>query len=555
MKKKFRNTQEFIDAASRVHGGIYTYNRSEYTSMREKVVITCPEHGDFLQPPYQHLQGQGCRKCRDKMTGERSRLTQAAFLEKCVEVHGDRYDLSRICYTRTNDKIEVICREHGAFFPVAGNFIYRASNCPRCKYEQHGLNSRLGSDVYMARFKALHGDRYEYLDIYYEGSQAFIRAKCPDHGVFTIRVQDHLRGFGCAKCSRVYDTPSFVEKAVETHGHKYDYSKSIYIDAHTPLTIVCPEHGDFSQRPSDHASTGQGCPRCGGTGPSTGQVEINEFLSQFVETEMEHSIGKKRVDILIPSLSIGIEYHGLIWHSTRFHADPLNLHHKHQLAARAGIRLVHIFQDEWEQRSHAVKNLLRSLVGVSERRFARNCHIVELSERDLDYHRVVAVQHIQGAVGGGGLRIFALYEGSKPVAAMVFSPTTSDRARVRDGSVWELRRYASVGTVVGGASKLFTHFLRTCSPSEVVSYSDIRLFTGRLYETLGFQQDAVSRPSYCYITPGVVKRFNKSRFQLKNLPGLFEDKFDPTLTEASNCANNGWYQLYDCGKVRWVWHS
>ena len=48
-----------------------------------------------------------------------------------------------------------------------------------------------------------------------------------------------------------------------------------------------------------------------------------------------------------------------------------------------------------------------------------------------------------------------------------------------------------------------------------------------------------------------VGRIHKSKFQRKNLPDMLS-VFDPNLSEAENCRNNGWYQIFDCGKKKWV---
>lgn len=56
-------------------------------------------------------------------------------------------------------------------------------------------------------------------------------------------------------------TETFIEKAKIKHGNKYDYSKVYYIDSKTKVCIICPKHGDFSQRPNDHL-VGKGCKKC-----------------------------------------------------------------------------------------------------------------------------------------------------------------------------------------------------------------------------------------------------------------------------------------------------
>jgi len=62
-------TQYFINKATDVHKGKYTYDKVVYTGATDKVTITCPIHGDFEQQTQAHLQGQGCTKCKNEKTG------------------------------------------------------------------------------------------------------------------------------------------------------------------------------------------------------------------------------------------------------------------------------------------------------------------------------------------------------------------------------------------------------------------------------------------------------------------------------------------------------
>lgn len=56
----------------------------------------------------------------------------------------------------------------------------------------------------------------------------------------------------------------FIERSNEIHDNKYDYSNAEYVNNHTPLTVICPEHGIFSVRPKTHLGAyKQGCPECG----------------------------------------------------------------------------------------------------------------------------------------------------------------------------------------------------------------------------------------------------------------------------------------------------
>lgn len=57
-------------------------------------------------------------------------------------------------------------------------------------------------------------------------------------------------------------TQQFINEAQQVHGDKYDYSKVVYIRSDKKVCIICPEHGEFWQRPSFHISYSNGCPIC-----------------------------------------------------------------------------------------------------------------------------------------------------------------------------------------------------------------------------------------------------------------------------------------------------
>ena len=110
---------------------------------------------------------------------------------------------------------------------------------------------------------------------YYYDRQSFTKMKikmdiyCPVHGKFTQVPSKHLTGKGCPRCieERVANeqrtsNSKFIEKAIAVHGTKYDYSKVVYQTAKLPVTIICPEHGPFTQTPVKHTSQGCGCSQC-----------------------------------------------------------------------------------------------------------------------------------------------------------------------------------------------------------------------------------------------------------------------------------------------------
>lgn len=147
------------------------------------------------------------------------------------------------------------------------------------------MGKKLTQEEVIARFIAVHGDKYEYLDDY-EKQDKPIRIRCKKHDrVFMQTPVEHWRGHGCPLCGREITESAkrltlveFIERSNEVHGNKYDYTPSEYINGRTKTTIICPVHGPFEQTPEMHMA-GQGCPDCGGTR----RLTTDEFKKRVIE--------------------------------------------------------------------------------------------------------------------------------------------------------------------------------------------------------------------------------------------------------------------------------
>lgn len=118
--------------------------------------------------------------------------------------------------------------------------------------------------LFITKALKIHGDKYDYSTVNYINAKTKISIICKEHGEFYQTPSNHLSKFNCQKCSNNFksDTTTFINKATNIHNNKYDYSKVNYINSNTHVIIICKEHGDFKQMPDFHINRKCGCPKC-----------------------------------------------------------------------------------------------------------------------------------------------------------------------------------------------------------------------------------------------------------------------------------------------------
>lgn len=145
---------------------------------------------------------------------------------------------------------------------------------------------KLTTNEFIAKAKAIHGDRFDYSKVVYLNSTTKVEIVCHQHGSFYQTPNVHLDKHGCPLCKtekakyiRLRSATSFVNEASIIHQGKYDYSLMEYVDTAIKIDIVCPVHGVFQQKPNDHLR-GHGCPKCAREGQKTliFGVGINDLL-------------------------------------------------------------------------------------------------------------------------------------------------------------------------------------------------------------------------------------------------------------------------------------
>jgi predicted RNA-binding Zn-ribbon protein involved in translation (DUF1610 family) len=133
--KRRLTTEEFIKRSRSIHGDKYNYSKVNYTGYRDRVCIICPEHGEFLQAPEDHMYGRGCPECGKERVIEKNTYSIEKFIEKAKEVHGDKYDYSKVNYIDSYTKVCIICPEHGEFWQIPSSHLF-GHGCPKCAFEK-----------------------------------------------------------------------------------------------------------------------------------------------------------------------------------------------------------------------------------------------------------------------------------------------------------------------------------------------------------------------------------------------------------------------------------
>jgi len=125
------STKEFINKAINVHSNKFNYSKVEYVGNKNKVIIICSKHGEFLQKPNDHLSGYGCKKCQYEKTSKENRFTNEIFINKAKHLHNNKFNYSLVEYDGYENKVLIICNEHGNFKQTPHAHL-QGSGCPSC---------------------------------------------------------------------------------------------------------------------------------------------------------------------------------------------------------------------------------------------------------------------------------------------------------------------------------------------------------------------------------------------------------------------------------------
>ncbi len=329
-------------------------------------------------------------------------------------------------------------------------------------------------------------------------------------------------------------TYDFVKRYFKEEG--YTLLSDIYINAHEYLNVRCPIGHEYNIKFYKFMQ-GRRCPVCNTIlCCSKGETELQEWLSQYmdIKTNDRTIIKPLELDIVIPSKKIAIEYNGLYWHSERKGKDR-NYHlNKYNLCKDQGYRLIQVWENEWLTKQDIVKSIILNAIGKHTNKIhGRKCIIRTILPKEA--RPFYDSNHIQGFKGG---EHHGLYYRGDLVSLMTIN------------SLNILERFTNKrNTIVHGA---FTKLLKSfANIADLVTFADLRYFTGDVYKNNGFIFKYNSQPNFWYFrnSNDVYSRQQYQKYKLSNKL----DNYDDSKTAYYNMLNNGFNRIWDCGNMKYVY--
>jgi len=316
-----------------------------------------------------------------------------------------------------------------------------------------------------------------------------------------------------------------------------------YVNANAPMEIKCRNgHLTNTMTYSNFKTHNVTCRECAKR-TSIAEIEVYDYIKSLLPgvnvVHNDHSVlGKRELDVYIPSMGIAVEYCGLYWHSELLKKDKKVHMNKWLDCQKKGIRLVTIFEDEWVHKKEICKNRLKFILLNTDTIGARKCQVQQVTGKEAA--TFCREHHIQGHAASKVA--FGLFYRGQLVSIMTFNKTSI--AKGGDGSCWEINRFCSSIGVAGGASRLLRAFIRKELPKKIISYCDLRWGTGSVYSKMGMRLDTVTSPGYWYVKGQ--KRLHRFNFRRPKGGNVSEREYTASL---------GLYRIYDCGNYKFVWEG
>jgi hypothetical protein len=516
--------EKYLIKVKEKHGGRYDLSRLNYADAKTSIIIGCHIHGFFEKNPSEFLRDNGCKKCSNNA----KKLSWDDVKTELISIWGDECDYDVGEYKGMKTLMSVRCIHHDYVYQISPANHKVHKGCPKCREENYGSWLKLTKEEFLVRARNIHGDLYDYPDEY-NGYLHKMNIWCKEHNqMFSQTGKNHLAGSGCPACGRKSigrlnstEESDFFTSCSKTHNNKFSYVVGSYKGMDKTIDIPCPYHGIFTVIAGNHRKGTAGCPDCAYVKSEGFEKEIVTYIRDELGVECKKSkslMGNgQEVDAYIENKNLAFEMDGVYFHSELMGKDE-NYHlNKTELCNAAGVKLFHIFEDDWYDKKDIVKSFIRNKLAdkheqVSDYVFRMGKEENFVKENSLleDYFWASNISIIKDEV-------------------ILYSISLNWEGNVIDLIANKNYKLSNIGFYI-----LVDHY----RVSRTLPF-DIKL-NRRFFEDLGFGGDvSYIPPQEWYFKRSRVKRFTK-----KQLCKIILGKEDPSMEEINDA---GYYRIWDCG--------
>ena len=496
-----------------------------------KIKMKCDECGDELNIPYNFLYKTNslynfiCKKCKRKNTmqeryGVDNIFQTKEFKEKSKEIIQKKYGVDNVSQSDEikEKKINTFLNKYGVKWGLSSNIVKEKSK--ETLNEKYNVNniSKLDSikikkeetcfKNHGVKFISQHKDFKKNLD-------KLILKKLQKKYKNLLNISGDNFTLYCEKCEKEFKI----------------YKKAFYTRYNLNVGICTL------------------CNPIGSVHSSGLETNLYEFVSNNIDKNcnrnVKNIIHPYELDIYIPDLKIAFEFNGLFWHNENNVHKNYHLN-KTELCEEKGIQLIQIYEDDWLYKNEIIKSIILNKLGKTANRiYARNCEIKEVFDNTI-IREFLDTNHIQGFIGSK-IKL-GLYYNNELLSLMIFGGRrVSMGKKTTNEGEYELLRFCNKlnTNIIGGASKLFKHFIKNYKFEEITTYADRSFSQGNLYKQLGFDFQGKTQSNYYYIVNK--KRLYRFNFR-KNI--LVKNGFDPSKSEHDIMIERKIYRIYDSGNLR-----
>ena len=371
----------------KIHNNKYDYSKVIWKGADIDIIVICPVHKEFKIRPVDHKRGRECQKCSKINKIQYNKHTTEIFIGNALQKWGNTFDYSKVDYKDSNNKVIIICKNHGEIEMFPPNHL--SYGCGKCGNESNQRNidlKEICKKEFISKADNIHQNIYDYSKSVYENAVTKLIVICKIHGDFSISPNNHLRGKGCVMCGRecsrlakLKDFDEYKPEFIKLYGEKYDYSSVVWEGGSKPIIVICKTHGEFNIFPYLH-KIGKGCQKCSNQHSSISmdwllcmekryltEIQHAKNLGEFVIPETRY-----KADGYIKSSNTIFEFHGDFWHGNPelYDATEINprvgitygeLYNqtiaKSKIIVDKGYNLIEIWENDWKKFITTIKIL------------------------------------------------------------------------------------------------------------------------------------------------------------------------------------------------------